>query len=55
METSPAPAAGNPTSLKVAIKRPSTVAEVAFPLLVNDHQRPSPDENARLVDKSAAT
>ena len=45
IETSPSPAtaAANPTSLKVTTRRPSTVTEVAFPLLVNDHERPSPD------------
>ena len=43
IETSPATAAANPTSLKVTTRRPSTVTEVAFPLLVNDHERPSPD------------
>jgi hypothetical protein len=35
--------AANPTSLKVTTRRPLTVTEVAFPLLVNDHERPSPD------------
>src|SRR5262249_14239697 len=40
---SPATAAANPTSLKVTTSRPLTVTEVAFPLLVNDHERPSPD------------
>ena len=45
IETSPSPAtaAANPTSLKVTTRRPSTVTEVAFLLLVNDHERPSPD------------
>ena len=43
IETSPSPAAANPTSLKVTTRRPLTVTEVAFPLLVNDHERPSPD------------
>ena len=33
----------NPTSLKVTTRRPLTVTEVAFPILVNDHERPSPD------------
>jgi hypothetical protein len=36
-------AAANPTSLKVTTRRPSTVTEVAFPLLVNDHEHPSQD------------
>jgi hypothetical protein len=31
------------TSLKVTTRWPLTVTEVAFPLLVNDHERPSPD------------
>ena len=43
IETSPATAAANPTSLNVTTRRPLTVTEVAFPLLVNDHERPSPD------------
>ena len=45
IETSPSPAtaAANPTSLNVTTKRPLTVTEVVFPLLVNDHERPSPD------------
>jgi hypothetical protein len=45
IETSPSPAtaAANPTSLKVTTRRPLTVTEVTFPLLVNDHERPSPD------------
>ncbi|WP_426537314.1 hypothetical protein [Bradyrhizobium sp. McL0615] len=45
IETSPSPAtvAANPTSLKVTSRRPLTVTAVAFPLLVNDHERPSPD------------
>ena len=45
IETSPSPvtAAANPTSLKVTTRRPSTVTQVAFPLLVNDHERPSQD------------
>jgi hypothetical protein len=47
IETSPSPAtaAANPTSLKVTTRRPLTVTEVAFPLLllVNDHERPGPD------------
>jgi hypothetical protein len=43
IETSPATAAANPTSPKVTTKRPLTVTEVAFPLSVNDHERPSPD------------
>jgi hypothetical protein len=29
--------------LKVMTRRPSTVTEVAFPFLVNDHERPRPD------------
>ena len=33
----------NPTSLKVTTRRPLTVTEVAFSILVNDHERPSPD------------
>ena len=43
IETSPATAAANPTSLKVTARRPLTVTEVTFPLLLNDHERPSPD------------
>jgi len=45
IETSPSPAtvAANPTSLKVATRRPLTVTEVTFPLLANDRERPSPD------------
>ena len=45
IETSPSPAtvAANPTSLKVATRRPFTVTEVTFPLLANDRERPSPD------------
>ena len=45
IETSPGPAtaAANPTSLKVTTRRPLTVTEVAFSILVNDHERPSPD------------
>jgi hypothetical protein len=43
IETSPSPAAANPTSLKVTTRRPLTVTEVAFPLLVIDHECPSPD------------
>src|SRR5262245_4894562 len=43
IDTSPATAAANPTSLKVTTRRPLTVTEVTFPLLVNDHERPSPD------------
>ena len=43
IETSPATVAANPTSLKVTTMRPLTVTEVAFPLLVNDHERPCPD------------
>jgi len=43
IETSPATAAANPNSLKVTTRRPLTVTEVTFPLLVNDHERPSPD------------
>ena len=45
IETSPSPAtaAANPTSLKVTTTRPLTVTEVAFPLLVNNHERPNPD------------
>ena len=43
IETSPSPATANPTSLKVTTRRPLTVTEVTFPLLVNDHERPSPD------------
>ena len=44
IETSPSPAtaAANPTSLKVTTRPPLTVTEVSFPLLVNDHERPSP-------------
>jgi hypothetical protein len=42
IETSPATAAANPTSLKVTTRRPLTLTEVAFPLSVNDHERPSP-------------
>ncbi|MCA6104204.1 hypothetical protein [Bradyrhizobium australafricanum] len=37
---SPATAAAKPTSLKT--RRPLTVTEVAFPLVVNNHKRPSP-------------
>jgi hypothetical protein len=40
---SPATAAANPTSLKVTTRRPLTVTEVTFPLLVKDDERPSPD------------
>ena len=45
IETSPSQAtsAANPTSLKVTTMRPSTVTEVAFSILVNDHEHPSPD------------
>jgi hypothetical protein len=43
MSPSPATAAANPTSLKATTRRPLTVTEVAFPLLVNAHERPSPD------------
>jgi hypothetical protein len=43
IETSSSPAAANPTSFKVTSRRPLTVTEVAFPLLVNGHERPSPD------------
>lgn len=45
IETSPSPAtaAANPTSLKVTTRRPLTVTEVAFPLLVNDHECASSD------------
>jgi len=45
IETSPSPAtaAAHPTSLKVTNRRPLTVTEVTFPLLANDHERPSPD------------
>jgi hypothetical protein len=42
IETSPATVAANRTSLKVTTKRPLTVTGVAFPLLVNDHERPTP-------------
>lgn len=38
---SPATAAAKPTSLKT--RRPLTVAEVAFPLLVNNHKGPRPE------------
>jgi hypothetical protein len=43
IETSPATVAADPTSLKVTTMRPLTVTGVAFPLFVNDHERPSPD------------
>jgi len=42
IETSSSPAA-NPTSFKVTTRRPLTVTVAAFPLLVNGHERPSPD------------
>ena len=42
-EPEPGDGGANPTSLKVTTRRPLTVTEVAFPLLVNDHERPSPD------------
>ena len=35
------------TSLKVTTRRPSTITEVAFLHLVNDHERPSPDRATR--------
>jgi hypothetical protein len=42
--------------LKVTTRRPSTVTEVAFPLSVNDHERPSPDGATQGSSvKSAAT
>ena len=46
IETSPSPAAAaaNPTSLNVTTRRPLTITEVTFPLLVNDDERPSPDK-----------
>jgi hypothetical protein len=42
--------------LKVTNRRRSTVTEVAFPLLVNDRERPSPDGATQGSSvKSAAT
>jgi hypothetical protein len=42
--------------LKVMTGRPSTVTDVAFPLLVNDHERPGPDGATQgSPAKSAAT
>lgn len=38
---SPATAPAKPTSLKTRL--PLTVTEVAFPLLVNNHERPGPE------------
>jgi hypothetical protein len=35
--------AANPTWLRVTTRRPLAVTEVAFPVLVSDHERPSPD------------
>jgi hypothetical protein len=47
--------AANPTSLKVTT-RPSTVTEVTFPFLVDDHEGPSPDSATQGSSvKSAAT
>jgi hypothetical protein len=42
-EPEPGDGGANPTSLKATTRRPLTVTEVAFPLLVNDHERLSPD------------
>ena len=43
IETSPEMVAANAISLKMATKRPLTAAKVAFPMLMNDHERQSPD------------
>ena len=44
IESSPPALVASPTSLKVTTRRPLTVTEVAFSILVNDHERPrSPD------------